>query len=61
MKQYSVQTRDIIFLKGFGFLSFANLMEKSLAKKISKIVSAKYSQKRLVMLNNLPKMYLKLL
>ena len=41
MKQYSVQSRDIIFLKGFGFLSFANLIEKALAKKISKNVSAK--------------------
>ena len=41
MKQYSVQTRDIIFLKGFGFLSLANLIEKALAKKISKNVSAK--------------------
>ena len=38
---YSVQPRDGIFVKGYGFLSFA----KNIGKKISKNLSGNYSQK----------------
>ena len=49
----SLQLRDIckrifsIFVKGYGFLSFAKHMGKSIGRNISKILSGKYSQKRL--------------
>ena len=33
---YSVQSRDQIFVKGYGFLSFAKNMGKNIGKKISK-------------------------
>ena len=42
---YSVQPRHQIFVKGYGFLSFARNMGKILVKNISKILSSKYSQK----------------
>ena len=34
MTRYSVQLRDRIFLKGYGFLSFAKNMDKNLCKNI---------------------------
>ena len=37
--RYSIEPRDIIYVKGYGFLSFAKNMGKSLSNK--------YSQKRL--------------
>ena len=40
---YSVQTRDLIFVKGYEFLAFA----KNIGKNISKTLSSKYSQKLL--------------
>ena len=40
---YPVQPRDRIFVKGYGFLSFA----KNMGNNISKNLSDKYSQKRL--------------
>ena len=36
MMRYSVQPRDRIFVKGYGFLSFAKNMSKNIAKNISK-------------------------
>ena len=33
---YSVQSRDQIFVKGYGFLSFAKNMGKNIGRKISK-------------------------
>ena len=39
MTQYSVQPRDWIFVKGYGFLSFA--------KNLGRNLSSKYSQKLL--------------
>ena len=33
MTRYSVQRRDRIFLKGYGFLSFAKNMGKNIYKK----------------------------
>ena len=45
MTRYSVQPRDQIFVKGYGFLSFANIMVRIIAKNISKILSSKYIPK----------------
>ena len=45
MTHYSVQPRDRIFMKGYGFLSFAKNMGKNIGKIISKNLSSKYSQK----------------
>ena len=44
---YSVQLRDRILVKGYGFLSFAKNITKSIGKNISKNLNGKYSQKRL--------------
>ena len=45
--RYSVQPRDQIFVKGYGFLSFAKNMGKNIGKNISKNLSGKFSQKPL--------------
>ena len=45
--RYSVQPRDQIFLKSYGFLSFAKNMGKNIGKNRSKNLSSKYSQKLL--------------
>ena len=47
MMHYSLQPRDRIFVKGYGFLSFAKNMGKSIGKNIRKNISSKYSQKHL--------------
>ena len=39
--RYSVQPRDRIFVKGYGFLSFAKNMSKNIGKNISKNLSGK--------------------
>ena len=44
---YSVQPRNKIFVKGYGFLSFSKTMGKSIGKSISKNLSDKYRQTRL--------------
>ena len=44
---YSVQPRNKIFVKGYGFLSFSKTMGKSIGKNISKNLSDKYRQTRL--------------
>ena len=44
MTRYSLQP-DQIFVKGYGFLSFARNMGKNVDKYISKNLSSKYSQK----------------
>ena len=36
MTRYSVQPRDRIFVKGYGFLSFAENMDKHIGKNITK-------------------------
>ena len=41
--RYSVQPRDRMFVKSYGFLSFAKNMGKIVGKNISKNVSGKYS------------------
>ena len=47
MTRDSVQSRDLIFVKGYEFLSFTKNMGKNIGKKIGKNLSGKYSQKRL--------------
>ena len=42
---YSVQPRDQIFAKGYGFSPFAKIMSKNIGKNISKNFSGKYIQK----------------
>ena len=42
--RYSVQPRDPIFIKGYGFLSFAKNMVKIIGKNISKNQTSKYCQ-----------------
>ena len=41
MTQYSVQCRNRIFVKGYGFLSFAKNMGKNIGINVSKNVSGK--------------------
>ena len=36
MTRYSVQPRDPMFVKGYGFLSFARNLEKNIGEIISK-------------------------
>ena len=36
MIRYSVQLRDRMFVKGYGFFSFAKNVDKNLGKSISK-------------------------
>ena len=43
--RYSVQPRDRIFVKGYGFLSFSKNIDKDTGKNVSKNLSGKYSQK----------------
>ena len=45
--RYSVQPRDWIFVKGYGFLSFAKNMGKDISKNIIKNLSGKNRQKLL--------------
>ena len=45
--RYSVQPKDQIFVKGYGFSSFAKNMHTNIGKFISRTLSAKYSQKLL--------------
>ena len=47
MTCYSVQPRDRIFVKGYGFLSFTKNMSRNIGKNISKTLSSKYSKKLL--------------
>ena len=47
MMQYSVKPRDQIFVKGYGFLSFAKNIGKSIGKNKNKNFSGKYSQELL--------------
>ena len=58
---YSFQPRNQIFVKGYGFLSFAENMVKNIGKNLSKNLSGKYTQKLLDHANNLLQMHLKLL
>ena len=41
---YSVEPRDWVFVKGYGFLSIAKNMGKNIGKNITKNGSSKYNQ-----------------
>ena len=43
----SVQPRDRLFVKGYGFLSLGKRMGKDIGKNITENLSGKYSQKLL--------------
>ena len=47
MTYYSAKPRGGIFVKSYGFLSFAKNMGRDIDKNISKILSSKYSEKLL--------------
>ena len=47
MTLYSIEPREQIFIKRYGFFSFAKNMGKNIGKTISKNLSGKYSQKLL--------------
>ena len=47
MMRYSVQPRDRIFVKDYGFLSFAKNMGKNIGKNICRNLKGKHSLKRL--------------
>ena len=47
MMRYSVQPRDRVFLKLYGFLSFAKNMGKRISKNINKSLHGKYMHKLL--------------
>ena len=42
--RYSVEPRDRIFVKGYGFLSFAKNMGQNICENISKNLSGKHRQ-----------------
>ena len=43
MIRYASQPKDQIYVKGYGFLSFAKNMVKNIGKNINKNLSGKYS------------------
>ena len=47
MMRYSGKPRGQIFVKGYGFMFFAENMSKNLGENISKNLNSKYSQKSL--------------
>ena len=59
--RYSVLTKNRIFVKSYGFLSFAENMGKNIGKHIRKTWVVNTAKKLLIMLNNLQQMRLKLL
>ena len=61
MLRYSVQPTDRIFVKGYGFLSFAKNMGKNIGKSISKNLMVNKARKFLIKLKNLQQMQLKLI
>ena len=58
MTCYSVQRRDRISVKGYGFSSFAKILVKILVKKV-KTWGINRAKNLLIMLDNLQKMHLK--
>ena len=57
--RYSVQPKDRIFVKGYGFLPFAKGMGKIIGKNVIKNLSGKDSQKLLDHANKSATMHLK--
>ena len=60
MMRYSVKPRDQIFVKGYGFLSFAKNIGKSIGKNKTKTSVVNTAKSFLIMLNNLQQLHLKL-
>ena len=44
MTWYSIQPRERLFVKGYGFLPFAKNMVKNIGKNMSENLSGKYSK-----------------
>ena len=61
MTRHSVQPRDQIFLKDYGFFSCAKNVGKNIGRNISKNLRGKYSQKLPDHAKKFQQMYLKLL
>ena len=59
MTRKSVQSKDRLFLKNHGFLSFAKNMGTNIGKNVSNNLSSKHSQKLLVHAKQLAKDALK--
>ena len=53
MMRYLVQPRNRIFVKSYGFLSFAKNVDINVGKNISKNLNDECSQTLINMLNNL--------
>ena len=47
MTHYSTESKNRIFKKGYGFLSFAKNMSKNIGKNISKNLNSKFNQELL--------------
>ena len=45
MTRYSIKPRDCLFVKEYGFLCFAEKMDKNIGKSVSKISSGKGTAK----------------
>ena len=45
MMRYSVQSKDPIFVKGYGLLFFAKNMSKNICRNITKNLSSNYREK----------------
>ena len=45
MTHDSIEPKDRVFVKGYGFLPFVKNMSKGIGKNVSKNLSSKYSQK----------------
>ena len=58
---YSVQPRDRIFVKGYGFSAFAKNAGRNIAKNISKTLISNTVRNALIMLISLLQMQLKVL
>ena len=50
--RYLVEPRDEIFIKGYGFFSFARNMGKSIVKNIGKLLSVFTAKNFLIIPNN---------
>ena len=57
--RYLFYPKDRIFVKGYGFLSFAKNISKNIRKNISKNVNT--ARNFLIILNNMQQMHLKLI
>ena len=61
MMRHLVQPSDGIFVKGYGFVSFAKNMRKNFGKIISETCVVNTAKNLLIVLKNLQQIHLKLL